>query len=59
MMTKIPFLIRKMQCPGCILNGRHDNPLLKCTAHDGIYPCIWFERRLLLLPITICASRKP
>jgi hypothetical protein len=55
-MSKIPFLIRKFQCPKCMLNGSYKNPLLICSCHGGIYPAVWVEYKILR--INICMSNK-
>lgn len=39
---KVPFFIRTFQCPTCFLNGRHNNPLMRCNSQDaGLAPAIW------------------
>jgi hypothetical protein len=49
---KLPFLVKR-KCKTCEFNGRHDNPLLTCSAHEGMYPAVWTETLWL---ITQCGS---
>ena len=56
MKRKIPFIIRKGQCPSCMLDGRLGDGLFKCSAHGGIYPCVWTKYKWI--PLTVCGSKK-